>query len=178
MPASSAPITMRATKTNSSSPARASPTRAANLPVAWRQAWKAYPVQNGGLTNTMLGPSNVSGCPQQNKRVSPMPRAGSTKGKASAAQPESDPHRDRSPASAPHANSPSINSISRVSALTKPAPHRGVVRVRSTGATVRQIGCYLAWIYSLIAAARLHSRQTTNRKTVRDRCPRVEPRYN
>src|SRR5262249_4057049 len=34
------------------------------------------------------------------------------------------------------------------------APYGSVIRVRSTGATVLEIGCCLAWIYSLLAAER------------------------
>jgi len=97
---------MRATRINNSTPATASPARAGYFALAPRQAWKAYPVQNGGLAISMLGPSKVRGCPQQNWTIRPKPRGGSNSGSASAAQPESGAHRDSSPASALTANSP------------------------------------------------------------------------
>jgi hypothetical protein len=114
---------MSAMRINNSIPARTSPTRAADLALARVQAWKAYPVQNGGLAKIRLGPSRVRGCPQQNKMVKPMPAPGSTREKASAAQPESGPHRDNSPASPPPRNIISINSISSVSCVTIAFPY-------------------------------------------------------
>lgn len=81
-------------------------------PPVRRQTWKAYPVQNGGLANSTLGPSSVRGCPQQNQSDKPMPRSGSTNGKARAAQPESGPRHDRSPTIAPQANIPSKKTTS------------------------------------------------------------------
>src|SRR5439155_4046651 len=71
-------------------------------------------MQNGGLATTMLGPSKVSGCPQQKHAARTTPRGGSNSGKASAAQPESGPHRDRSPTTAPPANRASKNTFSSV----------------------------------------------------------------
>jgi len=76
--------------------------RAGLLAFPLRQACQAYPVQNGGLKNNMLGPSMVRGCPQQKALINPKARGGSTSGKASAAQPDSGPLRDRKPATAPN----------------------------------------------------------------------------
>ena len=104
---------------NNSMIARASPARAALVARARRHAWKAYPMEKGRLGNRMLGPSQVSGCPQQNEIVSPIPRGGSTAGKASAAQPERGPRRDTRPATMPNANSPSVSN-SLASRLTTP----------------------------------------------------------
>ena len=97
---------MSETRATSSTTARANVARAANFESACRQARKAYPVQNGGLKNRMLGPSSESGCPQQNEIPSPTPSGGSAAAKSSAAQPEPGPHRANSPATAPHANNP------------------------------------------------------------------------
>lgn len=113
---SKSPIIIRAIRISSSSPAIANPARAANLALAWRLAWKAYPVQNGGLAISTLGPSRVRGCPQQNKSVRPIPSGGSTRGMARAAQPERGPQRDTSPGNAPPTNSARM---SRFSAVTR-----------------------------------------------------------
>src|SRR5579872_1537448 len=115
---------MKLTRANSSRIARRSPAWPGAFGWARRQAWKAYPTENGGLTNKMLGPSKLSECPQQNKIDIPMPRGGSTAGKISAAHPDSGPHRDSSPATAPHANNPRINTISS-GLMTKYPVRRG-----------------------------------------------------
>src|SRR5438105_4470269 len=62
----------------------------------------------------MLGPSMVSGCPQQNAVPRPMPSGGNNSGNASAAQPFRGHPRDCSPATAPPANRPSTNTTSDV----------------------------------------------------------------
>ena len=109
---------------NNSMIARASPARAALVARARRHAWKAYPMEKGRLGNRMLGPSQVSGCPQQNEIVSPIPRGGSTAGKASAAQPERGPRRDTSPATTPNAKRLSVSN-SLASRLTIPPRQTG-----------------------------------------------------
>src|SRR5258708_14196602 len=124
-------------RARSSTTARASPAQAANFEWAWRQARKAYAVEKVGLKNRMLGPSSVSGCPQQNEYVSPTPSGGSTAKKSSAPQPEPGPHRGNSPATAPHANSPNKKMSSPLTTPSSQILSNFVPsRIAGTGVTV------------------------------------------
>src|SRR3954468_6869184 len=70
----------------------------------------------------MLGPSGVSGWPQQNSMVNPTPSAPSTRGKPSAAQPESGPERARWPSTPPRTNMLNVKTISNMGSVIKRAP--------------------------------------------------------
>src|SRR3954447_5925598 len=61
-------------------------------------------MQKGGLANRMLGPSIVSGWPQQKRAHIQIPTGGIKAGKARAAQPESGLQRESNPTAVPEAN--------------------------------------------------------------------------
>jgi hypothetical protein len=105
-------LTISASRASTSTAARANPRRAASLALAQAQAHRAYAAENGGPAARTLGPSRVSGCPQQNRTARPAPASGSATGSASAARPESSPSRDSAQPSAPPADSPSSSRIS------------------------------------------------------------------